>query len=594
MALLRKLLGLLLLPIVVQAHGSPKADIRADTNRDGLVDLAGDSDLNGKSHWTETRGALFLPNIGDTDRRCSREALVGPRLSNARLDDCHDAADDIQRAPELMAVVRTVPMSGLSSNATGSISIAEEVARDNVRIFRPDGSSWVYVGSNHTFGQDELTAGLTLGVDGRDTRRPGGWDGRVTLQFTVRQGDWHSSDTVQLRVAPVLVHHHLQRVGQVLAVRGNASASPWVDRYSHDLALVVREAGLAADIHLFETGEDVWVQDFVEPGFATMPGPDGPVAIRIMIRSPQDERVAGRQLFESFRRSGVGAVQHLGGANEEINSGGNVEAVPPHSLNGRAWPAGRVLMGAHGARQHHLLPYLQAQETQEPILLDTDWLAIGHVDEFLQFLPADTERGWVAMVDDPRAAIDLLRTLRDEGHGGLHALSRNESRTPRGCNGWGCDPAPVPATTIEQLLSDEKLMQVNLRCADRIDANLDILKREVGLTDDAVLRIPALFRNHPFPEEEGPEVTQATLKVGAFFPGAVNNLVLTGFRTCVAPNPWGPSPNGTDVLAEAIRRQYAKLGIEIKFIDDWTSHHVEGGEVHCGSNTLRDMSQPWW
>ena len=58
-----------------------QADIRADTKRDGLVDLIGNSDLSGKETLTDSRDTLFLPNIGDTNRR-SKQALAGPAPSN--------------------------------------------------------------------------------------------------------------------------------------------------------------------------------------------------------------------------------------------------------------------------------------------------------------------------------------------------------------------------------------------------------------------------------------------------------------------------------------------------------------------------------
>ncbi|KAM5341727.1 hypothetical protein ACJ41O_014758 [Fusarium nematophilum] len=576
---------------MLPATAQLKADIRADTNRDGKVDLEGTSDVTGKTKWTETRGAIFLPNIGDTDRRCSRKLLSGPAPSNEQLDDCNDASDNVQRAPQFMAPLRTVPIPKATKSIKGTISIPDASQRKIVRIFRKEGNKWIFTDSKHTFTQKDLKAGLQLGIDARDTRRPKGWDGRVTVRFEVCEGKTKSSDEVMLRVAPVLVHHHLQDVEQVLAVQGNQTDQPFLVGFTQDLSSVVKGAGLNKKLHLFNASDDIWAQDFFEPGYASMPGPKETVSIRIMIRSPQDERVAGRQLFEYYRRAGVGAVQHLGGARDEINSGGNIEAIPPHTFKGKSWPAGRVILGNHGEQKHHILPYLQAQESQDPVLLDTAWLAIGHVDEFLQFLPTDNKRGWIAVIDDPRAAIKLLGNARQQGHGSLPAISRkNDTQSPpRNCDNFFCGPIPVNSPTISQVLDNKDLMKMNEQCAQRIDANIGILKKEVGLTDEDIIRIPALFQGSNFPGAD-----RSRLQVGAFFPGVVNNLVLTGFDTCVAPNPWGPVINGKDILAEVIRGKYAKLGIKIKFIDDWNTHHNFGGEVHCGSNSVRDMSARWW
>ncbi|KAL2205702.1 hypothetical protein CC79DRAFT_1294344 [Sarocladium strictum] len=506
------------------------ADIRADINRDGLVDLNGDSDLVGKRQWSSDRGAIFLPNIGDTDRRCSKMLLEGPAVDNEDLSSCHDASDDILRSPLHLAPLRTVPISAAPASAKGRVYVADPAQRSHLR------------------------EGLVLGIDGRDIRRPNGWDGHVTVRFEVESPQGTSSDDVALRVAPVLTHHHLDAVEQVIAVQGNETGAPWIERFVNDLGLAVEQASFPEAPYLFSASDDIWAQDFMEPGYVSMPGSNGPVSLRIMIRCPQDERVAGRQLFEYYRRTGIGAVQHLGGARDEINSGGNIETIPPFTHDGVTWPSGRVILGDHGQKRHHIASFLQAQEAQDPVFLDAGWLVIGHVDEFLQFLPTESERGWVLMVDDPRAGVALLQ--------------------------------------------DIALMEVQEACAKRIDDNIQRLKNATGITDEEIIHLPALFKNDvsggPF-TPEGPQSRQEqTLQVGALFPGAVNGLVLTGYGTYIAPNPWGPLVDGQDVLAAAVTAQYAKVGLEMVFVDDWNSHHNFGGEVHCGSNSARDMSRAWW
>ncbi|KAI8711039.1 Arginine deiminase type-3 [Fusarium sp. LHS14.1] len=93
-----------------------------------------------------------------------------------------------------------------------------EHAAEKVRLFHRVSNAWEYVGGNYTFNALELRAGLELGIDARDVRRPGGWNGRVTVQFTIHDGSNEASDTVALRVAPVLTHRHLQLARQLLTV----------------------------------------------------------------------------------------------------------------------------------------------------------------------------------------------------------------------------------------------------------------------------------------------------------------------------------------------------------------------------------------
>ncbi|KAG5768757.1 hypothetical protein H9Q72_003829 [Fusarium xylarioides] len=568
------------LPLALACPSKPfKADIRADTNRDGRVDLEGSSDTKDKTRWTENREVLLDKN----------------------LDDCHDASDNIQRSPDYLATLKTVPVPTLPENAKGTVAVPDATQRKLVRIFQKQGKDWVYIDNYHTFSQRELQAGLDLGIDARNTRRPKSrdtrnperWDGRVTVRFTIQVGSTKSSDTVMLRVAPVLTHHHLQTVEQVLTVQD--VSNPYLDDFANILDSITKAAGLKKDIGFFlMDGKrlDKWAQDFVEPGYASMPGPNGTVSIRILIRCPRAHTAqeGGQHLFLYFRKAGVGAVQHLGAPSPDIDAGGNIEAIPPYTFKGKIWRAGRLIVGQHGSKYHHILSYLEAQESQKPLRLDTDWLAVGHVDEFLQFIPANNARGWVAVISDPILAIKILENAKKAGHGSLPAISRkNDTRWPRCCEMPECDQ-PVNSITVNQLLSNNRLMKLNKRCDAKIKSNIETLRKEVGLTDEDIIRIPALFIENGPSEPDGPGEPE----VGAFFPAVINNLVLTGYNTCIAPYPWGPSVGGEDIFAETISHKYAEVGMKIEFIDDWDTHHRLQGGVHCGTNSFRSMSAPWW
>ncbi|KAF5964150.1 protein-arginine deiminase type-3 [Fusarium bulbicola] len=566
-----------------------KADIRADTNRDGRVDLEGLSDTIDKMQWNETHGAIFLPNIGDTHKRCLSEFLKGGNLSKERLDDCHDASDNIQRSPEYLAPLKTVPNPGLFGSAKGTVTVPDATERKFVRIFQKQGKDWVYIDNYHTFSQQELRAGLDLGIDARKTRRPESrdhrnpeyWDGSVTVRFTIQVRGTESSDTVMLRVAPVLTHHHLQKVEEVLTARN--ILNPHQVDFNNALDSITKAAGMKKDLYLFNA-RDKWVQDFVEPGYASMPGPNGTVSIRIMILCPRDVPDGGLELFLSFREAGVGAVQHLGMSSIKTNAGGNIEAIPPYTFKGKTWPAGRLIVGRHGSESYPILSYLEAQESQKPLRLDTSWLAVGHVDEFLQFIPANNTRGWVVVISDPSLAIKILEEKKKAGHGSIPAISRkNDTQWPEHCVVPEC-AQPVDSITISQLLSNKRLRRLNDMCDRKINDSIKILKKEVGLTDENIVRIPSFFIENGLSKFE----------VGAFYPAVINNLVLTGYNTCVAPNPWGPVVKGKDIFVEEIQNTYATVGMKIKFIDDWDSHHDDMGGVHCGTNSIRDMSAKWW
>lgn len=582
-----------------------KADIRADTIRDGVIDFTGDTDVNGKDAWTTSSGAIFLANIGDTDRRCSKLARKGPKPSLEALAACNDASDDILRQPKYLAPMQTLPMPHLDPNAHGTV-YANPASSKKVPIFSRDGSGgWTFVRANTTYTSAQLKAGLELGIDARDTRRPGGWDGRTTVSFTVTDGTLNSTDKVMLRVAPVLTHNHLQSVDRVLTAAANvnlpAPAPALQRKFVLELSRIVASKGITEPVYKFED-RDPWAQDFFEAGYTNMPGPNGTIAMRIIIRSGEDDRDAGRQVFEDLREAGAGAVQHLGGHFDGVSSMGNLETIPPYEHNGTRYPAGRIVTGSHGEKHHHTLDYIEAQEVQDPLIVDTNWLAVGHVDEFVQFVAANTTRGWAIVVADPKAGLELLRGVQRMGKGLTKAFSRPGTKDPEANSLKSIPPAPgadfkdsniagrdvthttfaARQLTVDGVLADMALRDLNAACGRRISANIAILKEATGITDEEIHRLPAVF-----------SYNRKSSGADAYYPGMINGLVLS--RTdYVSPEPWGPLVDGKDVFEEAANSVYAKVGLEVTYLDDWVTHHMGLGEVHCGTNTFRQTDEAWW
>ncbi|TDZ71687.1 Protein-arginine deiminase type-4 [Colletotrichum trifolii] len=650
-------------------HGLIKADIRADTNRDGIIDLSGQSDASDKVVWTEDRGAIFLPNIGDTDRRCSK--FTSMYLDTCRLsqncnetyidllfDKCNDAQGTILRSPEHLAHIKTVPIANVPRFVTGSISIldTDEKVRQRVRVFRWEGDdeeedayvaakvdddddddddydddddddddeedddddddddedeedgedgedgdggggSWIYTDSDYRFDSESLKRGLLFGIDARDIRRPGIWDGRVTIRFTIRHGNTViSTDDVMLRVAPVLTHHHLQDVETVLAANSRPGQNA-LERFNEHFERVLKWAQVEEETFFIDSSTEqtsASVQDFVEPGYVSMPTGIGIVSLRIMICSAQAARSDGVKVFTEFRNTGIGAVQHRGDRPdteppfiEAINGAGNIETIPPYTHKRESFPAGRIVIGGHGSHVPDLFHLLLAQETQQPILLETDWLQVSQVDQFLQFLPANNSRGWAMQVDDPREGIELLTMIQTLAE--LYRSEMDVSELEVAIQRWdtvsgACNQTKqacqrVDNTSVAELLADDALIKANLHAADKIERNIVTIKEATGLSEKEIIRVPAFYK---FAGK-----SRDASKLTSFFPGVVNSLVLSGSDVLVAPEPWNSA------LAEIMEDLYKKIGLDVLYIDDWRSHHVNGREVHSGTNTVRDMSDPW-
>jgi len=81
--------------------------------------------------------------------------------------------------------------------------------------------------------------------------------------------------------------------------------------------------------------------------------------------------------------------------------------------------------------------------------------------------------------------------------------------------------------------------------------------------------------------------------VVAFYPAAIKGVVLSN-TAYLAPNPWCPVVNGRDILAERVTAAYAAGGFDVVYVDDYFLAHAHSGDVHCLTNTIREVSGKWW
>ncbi|KAI1663533.1 Arginine deiminase type-3 [Pyrenophora tritici-repentis] len=539
--------------------------------------MVGSLDSGNKAVWSAERGAIFLPNIGDKYLRCTNTDKVGNALSNDELAACHDASGHLLLAPEYVAPVRTVPMN-VSEDVAARIYVTPQEAYERARLFVLDNpedhnstTSWRLVDQELLFNATQLRAGIVRGIDGRELVTDlSVWDGSVVIRFEVFDALNQSSDAVAMKMAPVLTHHHLQKVETLISTEGN-STNPVQQEFIRQLESARQAGGITNKMVLFNQSSEIWAQDFIEPGYANMPGPNGLVAIRVILRSAQSTRTAGRQVFEQLRGSGIGGFQPLSGSgsgfgHREINSFGNLETIPPYtSKSGKRYPAGRIIMGKHFKMlpAAAILDFLHAQQLQSPLILETGWLLIGHVDEF------------------------------NDGHGGIRAISF-EGDT-------GELEEPGLTDTIDQILSNATFVEANTYAQRYIDANLQMLLAEIPLLAQDIIYVPTLFRDANLGDElRSPDglpphtghIMANERQLMAFHPASINGIVIGSHY--FSPKPWGPVINGLDVLARAVEVAYARAGMSLGYVDDFLSHHVGAGEIYCGSNTLRQTDVIWW
>ncbi|XP_021118568.1 protein-arginine deiminase type-4 isoform X2 [Heterocephalus glaber] len=318
----------------------------------------------------------------------------------------------------------------------------------------------------------------------------------------------------------------------------------------------------------------VRVQDEMEIGYIQAPHKTMPV----VFDSPRDRGlkdfpircVLGPNFGYMTRGPLTGEVTGL-------DAFGNLEVSPPVTVGEKEYPLGRILIGSScypskGSREMHraLWDFLAAQGVQAPVQLYSDWLFVGHVDEFLSFVPAPNRKGFRLLLASPRACYHLLEEQQRQGHGEVLLLEGVKKQKQQ---------------RIKDILSNKKLREQNSYAESCIDWNREVLKRELGLAEGDIIDIPQLFKLIGN--------SRGALKAEAFFPNMVNMLVLG--KHVGIPKPFGPIISGRCCLEEKVRSLLQPLGLHCTFIDDYYSYHMRHGEVHCGTNVRRKpFTFKWW
>jgi protein-arginine deiminase len=578
---------------VIILPGTPPIDLRGDVNRDGAVTAEDDE---GEETWDARHGAVFLPNIDDDAMRCRPTDTAGRPLPDSTLPDCNDATDGVVNGDDDVADLARLELVRWAEAPAGTVvRLSIEPVDAKVRLFKKTGDRFERVDPELPLATADLVSGLSLFVEGTDlVRDEARWNGfvEVSVQATVPDSKYWKpgtyTDTVRLRIAPVLTFHHNlpTETAYASSIPGESDSAIFLRDVRAGLMLANPNIGFVTP-----SLEDQWTQDFFETGYASMPGPGGAQHVmRVFFRSANIEnpfsrsfpmREAGRIVFTRFRGKNVAGVQQVDLTSSEetqtLNSFGNFETIPPYTTASRNWPLGRVIRGSvRGyAPDQTFVRMTESQKYQEPsVNVDTAWLLVGHVDETVSFLKANTPRGWIVLANDARLARQMLLDAQMAGQGSTPVFAGKRWIDERGNE--------VNAqTTISQLLANADVMQASAEAAVKVDEQLAILKRETGLTDAEIVKVP--FLHEP--------VMGSSL---AHQPGTVNLFVIDE-RTVAVPDPHGPVINGKDLFKTQLETALAPYQVRVQWVENWNLYHRAAGEVHCGTNAMRAIpSIKWW
>lgn len=563
-----------------------------------------------------------LPNVDDDSGRCAIPATKIAEFKTASV--CHDGADNVVNGAEDakdLTLVTLPAIKDIDGKATATLSIPDK-AKGKVRVFVKEGDKWsagLTLPAKLTAAQ--LKAGVTFGVEATDVIRDAKvFDGKFSLDLKVDEGGKSSKASLELQVAK-LTPFSTQKVEQVVTLSRKDSS----DKEQVWPREEMKQSGSKVPLktRTVNAGIGVWNQDHFEGMYASMVQNGKQQNIRVLALAHYN--IAGKNEWYGFRGKDVGVIALTGpGGDTSLEATGNVEGIGAYTKDGKKHPAGRLIMGhtekyKHGNMSQVQRSFFESNATQKPIYLDTSFLSVGHVDEFIQVVPAKNERGWMFAVASPKAGVELLKKVNSAGKGdqSLITVPKDHRHTPE-----------TPAK-VKDAVKNADFLKANEIGQQRIDANVEILKKELGFNDGDFMKIPIVMKRaskdgapkppkskgivegsksdaEPFKEDHtgGDEALEdigkdkpggdrdktgkATLGVRNLdfaMPDAVNALPLDDGRILV-PQQFGPKLDGKDVFAEAIKAEHEKHGGKVTFVD--TLHlYTAAGEIHCGTNVFR-------
>ncbi|KFV15878.1 Protein-arginine deiminase type-2, partial [Pterocles gutturalis] len=542
-----------------------------DADRDGVVEKNNPN----KASWTwgpEGHGAILLVN-------CDKESPFTPA------SDCNDervfSKEDLLDMSQM--VLRTEGPQRLPRGYEIVLYISVSDA-DKVGVFYVQnpffGQRYIHVLGRrklyHTVQYTGGTAELDFFVEGLrfpDDTFSGLVSIHVSLLETLAEGIPHTpifTDTVVFRVAPwIMTPNTLAPV--------NVFVCSMKDNYLFikEIKNLINKAGCELKVCFgYINRGDRWMQDEIEFGYTHAPHKSFPV----VLDSPRDGGLEQFPIKELLGPDfGYVIREPLFEAITSLDSFGNLEVSPPVTVAGKEYPLGRILIGSSfptsaGRRMTRVVrDFLYAQQVQAPIELYSDWLAVGHVDEFVTFVPTSDTKRFRMLMASPAACYKLFREKQKEGQG--EATMFKGKGTGFAFAGYsGTDTKRV---TINKVLSNDILLQQNRYVQRCIDWNRDILKKELGLMEKDIVDLPALFKL----DKQG--------KAVPYFPNMVTMIVLA--KDLGIPKPFGPVVGGECCLEQQTR------SLLERFLEDVSSYHGRLGEVRCGTNVQRQpFAFQWW
>jgi hypothetical protein len=305
---------------------------------------------------------------------------------------------------------------------------------------------------------------------------------------------------------------------------------------------------------------DPWIQDEIEIGYCFAPH-----GFMHVVLHCKRNRGLDKFVHTELPGPGIGLFDalHAGGPNSDaVHYGGNLEATPPISAatgpmaSGRAGPAvkahkpapfGKILLGDSSARKvdADYRKFLIDQSVQPVLPIDTSWLDVGHVDEFISFVADSSPKGFKMLFASVNAMTVLLEETKkvtvSAGRTNFHRGKWTDSLKQSGYDEISVEDLLTKSKPFNDRVRNEKLIPIDQR-----------LKTGLHLDESDIIRIPTYFTPPSVP-------SPALVRTVAQTVGMVNMLVVG--QDLMIPKPFGPRMAPADAEA-VLKRTFARLSIK--------------------------------
>ncbi|MFZ2957521.1 MAG: protein-arginine deiminase family protein [Candidatus Ozemobacteraceae bacterium] len=328
------------------------------------------------------------------------------------------------------------------------------------------------------------------------------------------------------------------------------------------LGISAADAEKYIEINPKYTSSDIWAQDCMEICAAYTAGSD-----KLVPAVFDTNRGRGLAGFPKALADFWGLAYTKNPSNESAHGdyGGNLEVTPFDNImvsGNTITPACKAFFEKMGYAGRMFHP-------------DTRWLTVGHIDEYLSFIPTSHVPGGYSIVKaDPAYALDLLAAAADTDFAALDPSEAAFLKRVKGVlNAQRDNPNAAQGTP------ESDFIELNRKVGEIIDKSVGDLKNFVRKQTNDENRTfgevswPCFYEGRNGPRPSG---------CCAYLPGVVN-LTVVGMHLLVPASHFPPF----DRIIEA---RFRSQGNKVHFVDD-RPYHNSMGEIHCGTNMLRDLER---